>query len=389
MSPKPLSLLRDFLRRETAAGLILMATAAAALVIAQSPLAGAYFSLLEYHVGGLSVLHWINDGLMAIFFLLVGLEVKRELLDGQLSTWRRRALPGLAALGGMAVPALIYVYVNRSQPEMLRGWAIPTATDIAFALGVMALLGSRVPGSLKVFLTALAILDDLGAVLIIAVFYTAELAVGPLLGAAALLALLAGLNRAGVTRRWPYLVVGAALWLVTLLSGVHATIAGVALAMTVPLRPRPGGTDDPESPLHRLEHSLHPWVAFFVLPVFAFANSGVSLAGVGAEAMREPVTLGIFAGLFFGKQIGVTVAAWLAVRTGLAEPPLHATWLQLHGAAILCGIGFTMSLFIAGLAFGEAGDIARATKVGVFAGSLVSGVVGCVVLRLAPKALPG
>lgn len=378
----PLSLLRDFLRHETAGGLVLMATAALALVVAQTPLAEAYFEVLHLHVGGLSVLHWINDGLMALFFVLVGLEIKREVLDGQLSTWRRRALPGLAALGGMAIPALIYVALNGRDAAGLRGWAIPTATDIAFALGVLALLGSRVPVSLKVFLTALAILDDLGAVVIIALFYSGDLATSMLLGAAAVLALLALLNRFGVTALWPYLLLGVALWGFTLRSGIHATLAGVALATTIPLRARPGRPDDPTSPLHRLEHGLHPWIAFCVLPIFAFANSGVPLGGLRLSTFAQPVTLGILLGLFLGKQLGVFGACWLAIRAGWAEPPLYAGWRHLYGVAVLCGIGFTMSLFIGGLAFGDSGDMATATKLGVFAGSLASAVAGSVVLRL-------
>jgi NhaA family Na+:H+ antiporter len=386
-SGRPLSLLRDFLRRESAAGLVLMVAAALALGIAQSAAAPAYFALLSAYVGGLSVLHWVNDGLMAVFFLLVGLEIKREVLDGQLSTWRRRVLPGAAALAGMAVPAIFYVALNRSQPEMLRGWAIPTATDIAFALGVLALLGSRVPGSLKVFLTALAILDDLGAVLVIALFYAGELSVVALVAAAGLVVLLMIFNSFGVRALAAYLVVGLALWFFTLRSGVHASIAGVVLAATIPLRPSPGGPDDPSSPLHRLEHALHGWVAFVILPIFAFANSGVSLAGVDATAFAQPVTLGIFAGLFLGKQLGVFGACWLALRAGWAEPPLHASWRHLYGVAVLCGVGFTMSLFIGALAFGEAGDLARATKVGVFAGSLASALVGAAILL--PRARPG
>jgi len=274
----PASALRELLNSEASGGIVLIAAAAAALVIANSPLAPAYFGVLKTYVGGLSILHWINDALMAVFFLLVGLEIKREFLDGQLSTWPRRILPGLAAAGGMAAPALIYVALNAGNLETLRGWAIPTATDIAFALGVLALLGSRVPVSLKVFLTPLAIIDDLGAVAIIAAFYTAGLAFLWLGLAGVTLAVLAGLNGAGVERLWPYLGLGAVLWLFVLKSGVHATLAGVALALTIPLRPSPGRPDDPASPLHILEHALQPWVAFLIVPVFGFANAGVSLA---------------------------------------------------------------------------------------------------------------
>jgi NhaA family Na+:H+ antiporter len=277
----------------------------------------------------LSVLHWINDALMAVFFLLVGLEIKREFLDGQLATWPRRILPGIAAAGGMMVPALIYVALNSGSPETLRGWAIPTATDIAFALGVLALLGPRVPVSLKIFLTAVAIIDDLGAVAIIAAFYTADLSLAWLSAAGLALAVLAGLNRAGVERLIPYLLIGAALWFLVLKSGVQATLAGVALALAIPLRPSPGRPEDAASPLHILEHALHPWVAFLIVPVFGFANAGVSLSGIGFGAALAPVTLGIAAGLFVGKQIGVFATVWGAVKLSLADCPAGASWAQV------------------------------------------------------------
>src|SRR5215213_8485969 len=311
---RPASALRALLKSEAGGGLVLMAAAAAAVVIANSPLAPAYFGLLKTYVGGLSLLHWINDALMALFFLLVGLEIKREFLDGQLSTWPRRVLPGVAAAGGMIAPALIYVALNAGTPATLRGWAIPTATDIAFALGVLALLGRRVPVSLKIFLTALAIIDDLGAVAIIAAFYTADLSLTYLALSGATLAVLVGLNRAGVERLAVYAAVGALLWFLVLRSGVHATLAGVALALTVPLRRSPGRPDDPASPLHILEHALHPWVAFLIVPIFGFANAGVSLSGMSLGAMLAPVPLGIAAGLFVGKQLGVFASTWLAVR---------------------------------------------------------------------------
>ena len=291
-----------------------MAAAAVALGLANSPLATTYFHALHVSVAGLSVHHWINDALMAVFFLMVGLEIKREFLDGQLSTWPRRILPGLAAAGGMVAPALIYVALNAGVPGTLRGSAIPTATDIAFALGVLALLGPRVPVSLKVFLTAVAIIDDLGAVAIIAAFYTADLALAWLGLAAMTLVVLAGLNRTGVMRLVPYLALGAVLWFFVLKSGVHATLAGVVLALTIPLTPSPGRPDDPASPLHILEHALHPWVAFFIVPVFGFANAGVSLGGMTWSALFAPVPLGIAAGLFLGKQIGVFLATWTAVK---------------------------------------------------------------------------
>ncbi|WP_296599868.1 Na+/H+ antiporter NhaA, partial [Phenylobacterium sp.] len=292
------SVLRELLESEAAGGVLLMAAAALALFVANSPLSESYFRLLHAPLGGLDVLHWINDGLMALFFLFVGLEIKREFLDGQLSTWANRALPGIAAAGGVVVPSLIYAAINWEHPDTLRGWAIPTATDIAFALGVLSLLGPRVPTSLKVFLATLAIVDDLVAVLVIAVFYTAELNVPALGGAGVATLLLVGLNRLRITRLAPYLVLGAALWWLVLLSGVHATVAGVALALTIPLRRSKAAPDDMTSPLHRLEHGLSPWVAFLIVPVFGFANAGVSFAGLSADVMLEPATLGVALGLF-------------------------------------------------------------------------------------------
>lgn len=388
---RPFSAIRAVLTGETESGLLLMASAALALVVANSPLGPAYFAALGAYVGPLSLLHWINDGLMAVFFLLVGLEIKREFLDGQLRTWPDRILPGLGAIGGMAVPALVFVAVNWSSPDTLRGWAIPAATDIAFALGVLALLGPRVPVSLKVFLTALAILDDLGAVVIIAIFYTADLSVPMLGGAAVVAAALAGLNRAGVRALTPYLLLGLVLWVLVLRSGVHATIAGVLLALTVPLRASPGRPDDVASPLHHLEHALLPWSAYLVLPVFGFANAGVSLAGFTGPMLLAPVTLGVALGLFVGKQVGVFGLLWLAVRSGLAQRPAGATLAQVYGVALLCGVGFSMSLFIGLLAFAARPDLEAATKVGVLIGSLLSMAVGAAVLRFAPsnRPLPG
>ncbi|WP_096702888.1 Na+/H+ antiporter NhaA [Magnetospirillum sp. 15-1] len=377
---KPFSVLRDFLESEAAGGIILMIAAALALAVANSPLSGAYFSTLRAKGFGLSVEHWINDGLMAVFFLLVGLEIKREVLDGQLSSWSRRVLPGLGALGGMAMPALVYLALNAQSPESVRGWAIPTATDIAFALGVLALLGSRVPVSLKVFLTALAIIDDLGAVLIIALFYTADLSLPALGAAAALLAGLVALNRLGVGKVWPYLLLGAGLWAATLQSGIHATIAGVALAMTIPMRAGGENGDDPHSPLHHLEHALAKWVAYGIVPIFGFANAGVSFAGLEPRVVLGQLPLGIALGLFFGKQIGVFGAAWAAIRLGFAERPEGASMAQLYGIAILCGIGFTMSLFIGGLAFGGHAESSDAVKIGVLAGSGLSAILGSIVL---------
>lgn len=328
---------------------------------------------------GLLVLHWINDALMAVFFLLVGLEIKRELLDGQLATWSQRALPGIAALGGMVVPAAIFIALNWGEPANLRGWAIPSATDIVFALGVLSLLGPRVPVSLKIFLTALAILDDLGAVVIIALFYAAELSPLMLGLAAATLLVLSALNRFGMKHLAPYLVLGAALWFFVLQSGIHATLAGVALALTIPLEVSSG--DSPTSPLHQLEHALNPWVAFLIVPIFGFANAGVSFAGLGPSALIDPVPLGIALGLFFGKQAGVFGFAWLAIELRLADMPRYASWAHLYGVAVLCGIGFTMSLFIGLLAYPGSALLQDQTKIGVLLGSTLAGIVGWLILR--------
>jgi NhaA family Na+:H+ antiporter len=379
------SLFRSFLDSEASGGLVLMAAAAAALLVANSPLAPAYFSALSSYLGPLDLSHWINDGLMAVFFLLVGLEIKREVLDGQLSTWPRRILPGIAAAGGMAVPALIYVAINWSDELALRGWAIPTATDIAFALGVLSLLGNRVPAALKVFLTALAIIDDLGAVIIIALFYTGGLSLPYLGGAAAVLAALAVLNRMRVSALLPYLALGVLLWFLVLQSGVHATLAGVALALTIPLKPTPALRHDAgHSPLHRLEHALHVPVAFIVIPIFGFANAGVSFAGMSVGALLEPLTLGIALGLVAGKLIGVYGSAMLAVRLGWADMPANAARSHLFGVALLCGIGFTMSLFIGLLAFAGNPDLQDGVKVGILFGSLLSALLGSLVLYFSP-----
>lgn len=379
-SLKPNSTLRRFLSSEAGGGIVLMATAAIALVVANSALSEGYFRALEAYVGGLSVLHWINDGLMAIFFMMVGLEIKREFIEGQLATWPRRVLPAFAAFGGMIVPALFYVALNAGSPETLRGWAVPTATDIAFALGALALLGSRVPASLKVFLAALAILDDLAAVTIIALFYTDHLAPLWLAAAAGVIALLVGLNLRGVSRLSIYLVLGAVLWVCTLKSGVHATLAGVALALTIPLS---GSPDVKPAPLIRLEHAIQPWVAYLIVPVFGFANAGVSFSGMTFSILLQPVTIGVAAGLFLGKQIGVLLATWIAVRLKLAVRPDGATWLQLYGIALLCGIGFTMSLFIGLLAFPGSAILQDEVKVGVLLGSLSAGLLGVLVLAAA------
>ncbi|HVM23403.1 MAG TPA: Na+/H+ antiporter NhaA [Sphingomicrobium sp.] len=380
--PAP-SVLRALLRSEARSGVILIASALMALIIANSPLGPTYFGTLKTYVGGLSVLHWINDGLMALFFLMIGLEIKRELLDGELSTWPRRILPGVAAVGGMVVPAAIYVFINSDNPEYLRGWAIPTATDIAFALGILALLGRCVPVSLKVFLTALAIIDDLGAVAIIAAFYTEDVALTWLGAAAAILLVLWGLNRAGVRRLAPFLALGLVLWFVVLMSGVHATLAGVALALTIPIEPSPGRPDDTESPLHILEHGLQPWVAYLIVPVFGFANSGIDLIGLHWTGAVADVPLGIAAGLFLGKQVGVFAFTWVAIRLRWSDCPRDASLAQIYGVSILCGIGFTMSLFIGLLAFPYAADIQDGVKLGVLTGSLFSALLGAGVLILA------
>jgi NhaA family Na+:H+ antiporter len=384
---KPKSILREFLDGEAAGGIILMAAAALALIVANSPLSATYFAVLHAYLGPLSVSHWINDGLMAVFFLLVGLEIKREVLDGQLSTWPRRVLPGIAAAGGMVVPALVYVAVNRNNQAALSGWAIPTATDIAFALGVLSLLGNRVPASLKVFLTALAIIDDLGAVIIIALFYTSGLSLAYLAGAFVVIALLVMLNRMRAMKLWPYLLLGVVLWVLVLKSGVHATLAGVALALTIPLERSPGiGRDLEHSPLHRLEHGLHRLVPFIVIPIFGFANAGVSLGGLSFAALVEPLTLGVAAGLVLGKLVGVFGSSALAIRFGFADLPANAGWLHMLGISLLCGIGFTMSLFIGLLAFAADPALQDAVKVGILAGSLVAALLGAAVLLTAPAA---
>lgn len=374
--------LRRFIESETSGGIVLMAVAVLALIVANSPFAGDYFGALHSYVGGLSVLHWINDALMAVFFLLVGLEIKREVVEGQLSTWPSRVLPGLAALGGMAAPALFYLLVNTGSPGTMKGWAIPAATDIAFALGVLSLLGSRVPFSLKVFLTALAIIDDLGAVLIIALIYTADLNLHALLGACGIVAILVGLNRGGAMALAPYLILGAALWYLMLLSGIHATLAGVILALTIPLAAKTPGPRPTEPPLVKLEHAIQPWVAFAIIPIFGFANAGVPFAGFSPQSLLDPVPLGIAAGLVLGKQVGVFGFCFVAIKAGWASLPEGASWGQIYGVSLLCGIGFTMSLFIGLLAFPTTPQLHDAVKIGVLMGSILSAVAGALVLAL-------
>ena len=378
------SILRDFLRSEAAGGILLMLAAALAMLVANSPLADSYFHSLHVYAGPLSLLHWINDGLMALFFLLVGLEIKREFAGGQLSSWSDRALPMIAAAGGMAVPALVYLAIAGGTPGLARGWAIPAATDIAFAIGVMALLGKRVPTSLKLFLVTVAIVDDMGAVAIIALAYTDDINGLALLASLAIMAGMLALNRMGVSRLAPYLALAALLWLTVLLSGVHATIAGVLSAMFIPLRAGPSAPEGMESPLHRLEHALQPWVAYAIVPIFGFANAGVSFAGIGVEHLLAPLPLGVAAGLFLGKQIGVFGALWGCIRLGLGPKPANANWVQIYAVCMLCGIGFTMSLFIGGLAFTDP-LLMDEVKIGVLGGSLLSAIAGFLILRMADK----
>ncbi len=381
----PLSRLTEFLRLEASAGIILVAAALAALVLANSPLGDLYEQFRDVpgsvQVGALKIskplLLWVNDLWMAVFFFLVGLEIKREFLEGQLSSAAQLVLPVAAAVGGMAVPAMIYVFWNWGDASTLSGWAIPAATDIAFALGILALVGSRAPLSLKVLLTAIAIIDDLGAILIIAAFYTDNLSIVSLgLAGVAIIGLIV-LNRLGITHVAAYLVVGAILWVCVLKSGVHATLAGVITALAVPLTVR---DQEGHSPLRHLEHQLHPWVAFLILPTFAFANAGVAFSNVGWESMVEPVTLGIALGLLVGKPLGVIVPLWLCIRLGLAPMPTGARWLQLCGLALLCGIGFTMSLFVGGLAF-EAAGFDAPVRIGVLGGSALAAAAGYALLR--------
>jgi Na+:H+ antiporter, NhaA family len=375
---KPRSMLREFLRSEASGGLLLMGAAALAMIIANSPLAPDYFAVLTMKIGPLSLLHWINDALMALFFFLVGLEIKREFVDGHLSTWADRRLPMIAAVAGMVVPALIYLAVTNDNLALARGWAIPAATDIAFAIGVLALLGPRAPASLKLFLTTVAIVDDMGAVAIIAIAYTSAIKGYALLAALIILGAMFAANRAGAVRmRW-YAIGFVLLWLAVLLSGVHATIAGVLAALAVPVRVTKAAPDAEDSTLHRMEHLLHKPVAWFIIPLFGFANAGVTLGGSSPLATL-PVAIAL--GLFLGKQIGIFGSVWLAVKLKIAAKPADANWAQIYGVSLLCGIGFTMSLFIGGLAFPGATE-AEGVKIGVLMGSLLSALAGYAVLRL-------
>lgn len=388
----PAEFFTDFLKLESASGLLLMFAAALAIVFANLPFASLYQLLLDtpvvFQVGALEIakplLLWINDGLMAVFFFLVGLELKRELVEGQLSEPKNIILPAVGAIGGMAVPAAIYLYFNINDPVAVNGWAIPAATDIAFALGVLALLGSRVPRSIKIFITSLAIFDDIGAVLIIALFYTSKISLTALIVVGLCIPVLVVMNKKNIVRKSPYILIGIIMWIATLKSGVHATLAGVVLAMFIPMQDK----NDPDgpSPLRSLEHDLHGVVAFFILPVFAFANAGISLKGVGIEQMTHSVPIGIALGLFFGKQLGVFGLCWLAIKMKIASLPDKMSWLSLYGTSAICGIGFTMSLFIGSLAFKETGaNILFDERLGIIVGSLLSGIVGYLVLKFSLK----
>jgi len=372
-----------FINKETVGGLVLIIGALLALIVNNSGLSGWYSNLLNVPVvvaiGGFEIakplLLWVNDGLMAIFFFLVGLEIKREVIEGELSSMDRALLPVLAAVGGMAIPALVFVGVNLGTPENLNGWAIPAATDIAFALGILALIGPGVPVALKVFLLGIAIIDDLGAIVAIALFYTAEVSTLSLLIAAIGFAVLMVLNRIGVRAVAPYVLIGIVVWAGVLKSGVHATLAGVVIALTIPLSEKDG-----KSPLKNLEHGLHPWVSFMILPVFAFFNAGVSFAGMTFASLLSPLPLGIAMGLFIGKQIGVFTASWLAVKSGLCRLPDNVNWQQVYGVACLTGVGFTMSLFIGTLAFSEEEQL-NAVRLGVIFGSMLSTILGVVMVK--------
>lgn len=377
-----------FFKLESASGIILIFAALLALIFANSPLQSYYTLLLdtpvEIRVGNLEVakplLLWINDGLMAVFFFLIGLELKRELIEGELSDKRNIILPGIGAIGGMAIPALIYTYFNSGDATAMDGWAIPAATDIAFALGVLTLLGSRVPVSIKIFLTSLAIFDDVGAIIIIAIFYTAKISLTSLIIVACCIPILAWINKRNPASTSIYIVIGLVMWVAMLKSGVHATLTGVILAMFIPLKSK---TNIHYSPLKSMEHDLHSVVAFFVLPIFAFANAGINLSGVGLEQISHNVPLGITLGLFVGKQVGVFGFCWLAIKLKLTELPKTMSWGSLYGTATLCGIGFTMSLFIGSLAFEETEvNLIFDDRLGILLGSFLSGIVGYIILHL-------
>lgn len=391
------SALRAFLRSEAIGGIVLMAATLAALLIANLDATRGIYGQALHHptgavlapaIGPMTVHLWINDGLMALFFLLVGLEIKRELVDGELANPARRRLPVIAAAAGMAAPALVYLLIAGRDPALVRGWAIPAATDIAFAIGVMALLGPRVPPALKLFLTTVAIVDDMGAVAIIAVAYSHGIDWGALAAASGVVAGMAAMNRRGVRAIWPYLIAFALLWWLVLLSGVHATIAGVVAAAFVPFERTEGAPDSAHSTLHRLEHGLSPWVAYAIVPLFAFANAGVSLAGLSLTILAEPLVLAIAGGLFIGKQTGIVGGIVLAERFGIARRPRGVRWAQIYGVALLAGIGFTMSLFIGGLAFPGNAMLEAELKIGVLTGSVLSALAGFGVLWWAGRPKP-
>jgi NhaA family Na+:H+ antiporter len=383
---KTFSRIQEFIKLETSGGVVLMIAAIFAMIIANTPLSANYDLILGTYIkvgiGNFEIakpaILWINDGLMAIFFFLVGLEIKREVLAGELSSFDKAILPIMAAIGGMAVPGIIFAIINWGTPENLNGWAIPTATDIAFALGILALVGSRAPISLKIFLLAIAIIDDLGAIVIIAIFYTSELSLSALSFSVIGFAAAVALNRMGVQRTAPYLLVGIVMWVFVLKSGVHATLAGVLIAFTIPLKTK----NEDEALLYKMEHGLHPWVAFLILPVFAFANAGVNFTGIGIDDLLQPLTLGIAVGLFLGKQIGVFLATWIGVKSGIARLPENVSWKHVYGVACLTGVGFTMSLFIGSLAFTTA-DVMNAVRLGVVLGSVLSGIIGYLLLKSA------
>lgn len=387
------SYINTFFKMESAGGILLFFAAVLAMLLANSALEPIYQLVLstpvEVRVGALDIdkplLLWINDGLMAVFFFLVGLELKRELAEGELSDRRNVILPGIGAVGGMAVPALIYAFFNYDDPEAINGWAIPAATDIAFALGVLTLLGSRVPTSIKIFLTSLAIFDDIGAIIIIAIFYTSQISFTALVVVACCIPPLFLLNRFNVVSKSPYMLIGIIMWIATLKSGVHATLAGVVLAMFIPMRCK---ADPDYSPVRGLEHDLHSVVAFFILPVFAFANAGLNLKGITTEQLFHGVPVGIALGLFIGKQLGIFGFCWLFIKMGVASLPRGMTWMGLYGTAALCGIGFTMSLFIGSLAFGDVADRMFDERLGIIFGSLCSGIVGYLILNASLKKNP-
>ncbi len=390
------SALRDFLTSEAGGGVLLMLAAAAAMIVANSPLYHAYHEMLEHpwglmlKMGGelknINFHYFVNDGLMAIFFFLVGLEIKREFIDGRLRTWEQRRLPILAAAAGMIAPAIIYLTVTHETPGLQNGWAIPAATDIAFAIGVLALLGKRAPASLKLFLVTVAIVDDMGAVAIIALVYTQELATVWLMASAVVIGIMYAMNKGGVRSIPVYLLFSGILWFCVLSSGVHATIAGVLAALCIPIEITPGAPDSKTSPLHKLEHAIHPWSSYLIIPIFGFANAGVSMDGMGMEQVFAPLPLGIALGLFLGKQIGIFGSVWLAVKTGFAEKLGGASWVQIYGVSMLCGIGFTMSLFIGALAFPGNALLIDEAKIGVLLGSILSATTGFLVLRFTKNA---